>query len=373
MQTILDELGTEESLALHIQEINASANHYETLVIFAAENNPISDETYQKLFAKSGIDIIGGIFPQLLYNDKIVEKGFLLIPHEVALKYEFIHNISGSETDLDLLAKKAAEKLVACKSLVIWVDGMSQRISVLLASLYDYFGAQINYLGGGAGRTTGRSKCIFGQKNLFYDCALLIESKFTAYTSVQHGYELFSGPHIVNKSINNSILEIDYTDAFSFYSNIVKKSGASEINQQNLINHSAKLPVGIQKYDGTIIIRDPISTDGKNLLCLGDIPEDSIIYVLIGTEKNIIKAATEGMKNLLIKNSSIQSVFVIDCINRFHYLGDGYNKCILATLDIAKEKNVFGVFSLGEIASDGAHPLEFFSKTIVQCGFDLRL
>lgn len=373
MQAILDEVGTEESLSLLIQELNETVNQYETLVVFAAESNPISDETYKNLFAKSKLDIIGGIFPQLLYNDKVIKKGFLIVPQKVALKYELVHNISNPETDLDLLAKNAAKKLTSCKSLIIWVDGLSQRISVLLASLYDYFGAHINYYGGGAGRTTGRSKCIFGQKNLFYDCALLIESEFTAYTSVEHGYELFSGPHIVNKSLNNSILEINYTDAFSFYSNIVKKSVTTEINPQNLIHHFAKLPVGVQKYDGTIIIRDPISTDGQNLLCIGDVPEDSVIYVLKGNENNVIKAATVGIKKLLEKNSTTQSVFVIDCVSRLHYLGENYNKCLHAILDVAKERTVFGVFSLGEIASDGDHPLEFFSRTIVQCGLEVKL
>ena len=373
MQAILDELGTEESLALIIQELNKAPNQYKTLVIFAAENNPISDEAYQKLFATSKLEIIGGIFPQLLYNDKIIKKGFLLIPQEVALKYELIHHISNAETDLDSRAKEAAKRLASCKSLVIWVDGLSQRISVLLASVYDYFGAHINYYGGGAGRTTGRSNCIFGQNDLFYDCALLIESEFTAYTSVQHGYEIFSGPHVVNKSINNSILEIDYVDAFSLYSSLLKKSGSPEINPQNLIDHSVKFPIGIQKYDGTIIVRDPISTDGKNLLCIGDAPEDSVIYILKGNEDNIIKAATDGMKNMLDKNATTQSIFVIDCINRLHYLGDNYNKCIQATLDIAKDRKVVGVFSMGEIASDGDHPLEFFSKTIVQCGLELKL
>ncbi len=373
METILNELGTEDSLLLYIQKINESADQYKTLVIFAAENNPISDEAYKKLFAQSHIDITGGIFPQLRYNDKIIEKGFLLTPLEKALKYELIHNISSEKTDLDFLAKEAAKKLNSCKSLVIWVDGLSERISVLLASVYDYFGAHINYYGGGAGRTTGRANCIFGHKDLFQDCALLIESEYISYTSVKHGYQLFSGPHIVNKSVNNSILEIDYTDAFDFYSKILKKSGLQEINSQNLVDHYAKFPVGIHKYDGTIIVRDPLSTDGKKLLCIGDVPEDSVIYILIGNDDYVVTAATDGVKDLLVKHSDMKSVFVIDCINRLRYSGTDYNQCVRAASDLMKGKKIVGVFSLGEIASDGDHPLEFFTKSIVLCGLDLSL
>lgn len=373
MQAILDEVGTEESLLAIIENLNKSAHQIKTLVIFAAENNPISDESYQKLFAKSNIDIIGGVFPRLIYNDKIVDKGFLITPQESLIRYELIHNISNQETDLDSKAREAAKKLVSCKSLVIWVDGLSERISSLLASIYDYFGANINYYGGGAGRTEGRSNCIFGHKKLFYDCALLIESDFTVQTSVQHGYEIFSGPHVVSKSINNTIIEIDYADAFSFYYSVLKKNGPSDIDQENLMDCSVKFPIGIQKYDGSVIIRDPISTDGKNLQCIGDIPEDSVIYILKGNENNIIKAATEGMKSLLEKSSSTKSIFVVDCFNRLRYLGKDYRKCLRATLEIAKDRKVFGVFSLGEIASDGDHPLEFFSKTIVQCGLELKL
>lgn len=373
MQAILDQVGTEESLAQLIQEMNGSVYQYKTLVLFAAESNPISDEAYQRLFSTSNADIIGGVFPQLLYNDKIVKQGFLVVPQEVALKYELLHNISQPETDLDSLAKEAAKKLVACKSLVVWVDGLSERISSLLACVYDYFGAQINYYGGGAGRTVGRSKCIFAQKKLFEDCVLLIESEFNVQTSVLHGYEIFSGPHVVSKSLCNSILEIDYTDAFSLYSSVLKKAGYSEIDKHNLIDYSVKFPIGIQKYDGSVIIRDPISTDGKNLQCIGDIPEDSVIYILKGNENNIIKAATDGMKSLLEKSSSTKSVFVIDCFNRFRYLGKNYEKCLRATLEIAKDRKVFGVFSLGEIASDGDHPLEFYSKVVVQCGLELKL
>ncbi len=373
METLLNELGTEESLLSYIQKINESADQFKTLVILAAENNPISDETYRKIFAQSRVDITGGIFPQLRYNDKIIDKGFLLTPIETVLNYELIHNISSEKTDLDFLAKEAAKKLNSCKSLVIWVDGLSERISVLLASVYDYFGAHINYYGGGLGRTTGRSKCVFGKKDLFQDCALLIESEHSCYTSVKHGYQLFSGPHIVNKSVNNSILEIDYTDAFAFYSNIIKKSNVQEINNKNLVNISAKFPVGIQKYDGTIIVRDPMATDGKNLLCIGDVPEDSVIYILIGTDDSIITSATDGVKDLLTKHADMKSVFIIDCINRLRYSGIDYNKCIVATTDLIKGKKVLGVFSLGEIASDGDHPLEFFTKSIVLCGLDLSL
>ena len=85
------------------------------------------------------------------------------------------------------------------------------------------------------------------------------------------------------------------------------------------------------------------------------------------------KAATKGNKNLWVKHSDVKSIFVIDCINRLRYSGSDYNKCVRATLDLVKDNKFFGVFSLGELASSGEHPLEFFTKTIVLCGLEPKL
>jgi len=373
MKACLDQIGTTTSLKSNIEIILKDQPQTKTILLLAAEKCSISDAQYCEIFQSTSVKILGGIFPKILFSNLIMDQGHIIVGLEYEMKHFLIDGLNDPNTNLDFILQNAVTQLHPSRSLLLLMDGFSHRIGDLLSAIYDHFGAEYTYVGGGAGRTLMRqSPCIFADKKVHEGKALLIGSYRNINVTVEHGYQVFSGPYIATKASDNVINKIDYKEAYEFYSKILKDKCNFEINSADLGQHSKRFPIGIEKFDGTLIVRDPISSDGKNLYCIGQIPEDSVIHILEGVEQNLIKAAEVGTKKMKNKSNDYDVYLIIDCFNRLSYLGhEHYANCLSTIIKNAPNSTlpIIGVFSLGEIASDGTRALEFYSKTIVQCGW----
>jgi len=373
MKACMDQIGTTVSLRNNLDILMREQPETKTILLLAAEKNSISDQQYCEIFKSYPVKILGGIFPKVLYSDLILEQGHVIVGLEYEMKHYLIEGLNDIDTDLEKSLSSAVAHLHPARSLLLLMDGFSRRIGDLLSSIYDHFGADYTYVGGGAGRTSmTQTPCIFADNAVHEGKALLIGSYRNINVTVEHGYQVFSGPYIATKSQDNVIDKIDYTEPYDFYSKILKEKCNFDINFQELGKYSKRFPIGIEKFDGTIIVRDPLFSNGKNIRCIGQIPEDSVIHILEGVEQNLIKAAEAGTKKMKSKAPNYDIYLIIDCYNRLSYLGqEHYSECLKSINKNAPECSlpIIGVFSLGEIASDGTRALEFYSKTIVQCGW----
>ncbi|MEO1627269.1 MAG: FIST C-terminal domain-containing protein, partial [Bacteroidota bacterium] len=106
------------------------------------------------------------------------------------------------------------------------------------------------------------------------------------------------------------------------------------------------------------------------LICVGEVPENTVLYILKGENQTLIHSAGQATASCLDKAANdIQHIFVVDCISRTLFLEDEFNQELQAIHRLLPnsqtENRLQGVLSLGEISSDGDGFLEFFNKTLV--------
>lgn len=85
-------------------------------------------------------------------------------------------------------------------------------------------------------------------------------------------------------------------------------------------------PFGNLKDYEECIVRDPIEVGGNGeLICVGEVPENSVLEVLKGNPASLISAAGEAATDCLeVKGKEIAGAFLFDCISRVLFLEDDF-------------------------------------------------
>jgi hypothetical protein len=248
------------------------------------------------------------------------------------------------------------------------VDGFSQRISALIDSLFNFFGLEVNYLGGGCGSLSFKQKpCLFTNEGLIADSAILATVGTTSGIGVSHGWTSVRGPFKVTESDRNTILSLDWQPAFSIYRRVVEEAARCEFTETNFFELAKCYPFGIKRLGGEMIVRDPfIVKDNGALVCVGEVPVESYVDILTGDESSLVNAAGKALALSLDAYhgpADKKIILFIDCISRVLFLGKDFEKEIQAVYQ--EGTPLIGALTLGEIANSGKEYLEFFNKTAV--------
>jgi hypothetical protein len=101
-------------------------------------------------------------------------------------------------------------------------------------------------------------------------------------------------------------------------------------------------------------------------VCVGEVPVGSFVHILEGQAAQIVAAsrtANARAADALAPSRTPQLRFVVDCISRTLFLGEGFS-AELEALDDGRIP-LIGVLTLGEIANSGRDFLELYNKTVV--------
>lgn len=336
----------------------------EGVMILSCDKNAIEKEEYDAIIPKD-FPVFGGVFPQIIYENKNYDQGILLVglPHKPEIK--IIENIS----DLNVSFDEVLDEDILdhdYKTMFVFVDAFSNRIGGLISGLFNSYGLEINFIGGGAGSLEMIQKpCVFTNQGVLEDAAVLASISNTSSIGVKHGWEDLSGPYKVSHSEGNTIHMLDNRPAFDIYKNIVEKDVGKTIDAENFFEVAKAYPFGISKIGAEKVVRDPIVL-GENgeLVCVGEVPKNAFVHILKGKPENLIKASHQALDIANTSCNSDRSVtFFIDCISRVLFLGDDFQE----ELNVVNENDalLFGALTLGEIANNGSEYLEFFNKTAV--------
>ncbi len=208
---------------------------------------------------------------------------------------------------------------------------------------------------------------IFTNLGLKSDCALLGFSKLKSSIGVKHGWEKISEELQVTSSKDNEIYEINYRDAFDVYKETVEEFSKMKFTNDNFFDIAKGYPLGIGKISGELVVRDPITSNGKSLLCVGAVPQNSFVYILQGEAKKLIEAASQASKNAEFKGEHF--TLFIDCISRVLFLENEFSKEIDSIEKTGYQ--LIGALTLGEIANNKDHYLEFYNKTSVVANIEI--
>jgi hypothetical protein len=159
---------------------------------------------------------------------------------------------------------------------------------------------------------------------------------------------------------------INWDSAFEIYKNIVEKHSGLTFKADNFLDIAKSYPVGLNKIDDEMVIRDPFMTKDGALYCLDNIDKGQYISIMNGDTNSLIEGASiaSNVCNASSDKKGIttRSFFCIDCISRVKFLSDDYSKELQA---ISGNELVNGVVSFGEIANVGDSFLEIYNKTVI--------
>jgi len=341
----------------------ALANGAESLILLACDNNGCRPEQFDDWLRGLNVPICGGVFPQLIHDWKNHEQGYIVVglPGRA-----IIHNTPGlSDPAVDLMAiiENSLGAAELPHSMLVLVDGLSSRIGELLDAVYDNLGSRPVYFGGGAGSLSFQSRpCLFSNLGMLVDHAQLVVLPARFALGVEHGWQKFAGPFIVTDSTRNVIHSLDFRPAFEVYREHVEADSGEQFSAENFFDIAKGYPFGLEKADGSILVRDPISLAEQDLNCVGEVPSNSVVYLLNGKTADLVQAAARGAASV---PEGTGPAILVDCISRVLFLQDDFRLELDAVKQSLGERPVFGMLTLGEIANGGNFCLEFYNKTFV--------
>ncbi|XPV69120.1 MAG: FIST C-terminal domain-containing protein [Halarcobacter sp.] len=335
---------------------NTKLNTKAEYIIFVTENSNI-DYT---LFLSLNIKFYGAIFPQIIFENKAYEKGILLVELKDCAKVVFFNNMADATFE--------EYQFEYTKSIMTIFDGFSTSSSKFLEEIFENIKLHTNIFGGGAGYLTKpREKNIFSNSGRFLDAAFFIFLEKKVSLGISHGWEYLEGPFIATKTDKNQIDEIDYENAFEVYKRVIQLHCEEKISRANFLEIAKKYPLGIIKFNGESLIRDPFEIDNKGSIKLaGDIHTNTIFNILKGEKKALIDAASNAAKQA--SECKNKELFMFECITRLHFLESDLETEIEEIIENSKVESIYGVFSVGEIGNNGDRYINILNKSSVLAG-----
>lgn len=337
-----------------------SSNVLSFMVLIADKNKPNNTEL---IFALNqvGKPFFGGIFPEIIFENQRKAEGMMIVPLPYAVNNHVV-NLK-NESELTIQIEEIASKIPNDFNMFwIYLDCFASNKTRFTETLYQNFGFNYTYIGGGSGSLSFQPMpCVFNNDGIFQNSAILAFAKTTIAIGVAHGWQPISEKMKVTETDGNNIISIDWKPAIEVYSSIVEQHSKSSFEKEGFFDLAKSYPLGMVKVDDEIIVRDPIMIKDNQLVIIDQVNQGEFIQVLNGNMHSLLEGAKTA-KALAMESNNYQNVFCIDCISRVLYMNDDFQK----EIDIIKGENTLnGILTIGEIANKGESFLDIYNKTTV--------
>jgi hypothetical protein len=358
-------VSTVDQLAAAIEGMAMSED--EVVAIFVGEKGKPDLGQLVLELSQKGIKFFGGLFPGVIHGDQRYEEGAVVVVLPMLAGPFLVRGLDGTQIEIPGVDLDAS--MAKCTAVTL-VDGLTSNVALFLAEMFNRFGSAVNYFGGGAGSLSlEQEPCVFTPEGVFQDAAVVAFVKLQSGLGVRHGWQELVGPIVATHTNKNVIVELNWRNAFEVYKEAVEADSGKELTREGFFDIAKGYPFGILKENAEHIVRDPIAANERGeLICVGEVPENTALSILRGENAALIGAAGQAAAAGLAKvKGSPQSALVIDCISRVLFLGDDFEKELAAVeAQLAGSGGVpEGALTLGEISSSGEGLLEFYNKTMV--------
>lgn len=367
MKIQVDKTGTQDSL-LNLLTAAESDSQIKANLIMACDANGFKKEKIDPILKKLTKPVFGGIFPEIIHQTEKLEKGTIVVGLKKPAEVHLIPKLSDSNVDYEDVLDEEIPDIPDSKTMFVFVDGFAQRISALIDSLFNIFGLEMNYIGGGAGSLSFVQKpVLFTNEGLVQDAAILALTDYASGIGVNHGWTDVAGPFKITECDRNVIISLNTKPAFQVYKEIVEKHSGKTFTNDNFFDIAKGYPFGISKLGAEKIVRDPISPgENDSIVCVGEVPQDVFVHILNGNTESLVNAAKKALslaEEGFSPEIEQQVTFFMDCISRVLFLEDEFTKELSAVA--TPPVPLIGALTLGEIANSGKDYLEFYNKTSV--------
>lgn len=308
------------------------------------------------------VKVCGGVFPSIIYGNQVVEQGIVLVPVHIPVDIHLY-------TDLYHASKRSFEfnfKLSTCKSLLVLVDGLARNIDYALNQIFQRFGQTLSVFGGGTGSLTFEQKpCLFTNQGLKFDAMLVMAMQQDWDLAIGHGWEVLEGPFLANQVDDNRIIQLNFEPAAHLYKSVVEKHDGRLFKDHEFFELAKTYPFGLERLDDDLLVRDPVTIENESLVCVGKVPENTMLYILKGENSKLVSAAVSAIKNT-VKQDAPTVGLLFDCISRKLFLQDEFAQELDGmSAALGSDNSLIGALVLGEIASSLSGSIHFHNKTAV--------
>ncbi len=345
-----------------------SKDDAEGILLFVGEETPFDYKKLQPLLETIDIEVCGGIFPEVIYNDSLYKQGVVGCAFQSPVSIEVIKDLSRFKGDFlrDFISENT-------ESLLILSDGWADNMPLLIETLYENNIKERNFIGGAAGSLTDIHKpSLFTQDDFFAGGAIIAAIEDYISVGINHGLQSIFEPAIASSIDKKIIKSINWEPAFEYYKRIVEQDADIKFTADNFLEIAKSYPIGMLKYDKEIILRCPVSVGEDNSIVVrSEMTENSVLVIMKGYPDKLIAAAGTAAEQARIafeskKKISPGKAFIVECLSRALFLEDRFNDELKIIANRAgNDVLLFGFLSLGEIASTGDKYIELYNKTVV--------
>lgn len=236
-----------------------------------------------------------------------------------------------------------------------------------LAGVLDVLGSSVPIVGGSAGDDAQFKQTYQFANGKVYKDAVVIACLFSRakmFHYVDHGYKPTKKVVTVTDSEGKIVRTLNNEPAAKVYSALVGTT--LDKMKENIVPYIAKYPLGFSDGMGNFWIKNPQAVLPDNsLLFFSPVPKNSVLYLLKGTQKDIIKASDRISKNMsfMIKNPAFS--IIVSCAGRSFYLQDSVCKEYENIKKNLKRTPFIGFYSYSEQATLPTGQTGSFCQTIV--------
>lgn len=337
-----------------------------SLVVFASDANGFVPEQLDPVLAGISKPVIGGIFPAVLHDARRHDRGTVVLALPFALEIFETSDLSalGDDTGTSCWAALADTLPPPPEATILFVDALSGSVQTVMEQLYDELGIDTRFIGGGAGSLSlQQAPCVFSNRGLRQEAAVLGLCREPLGVGVTHGWEAVGEPMQVTEASGNRLRSVNWEPALDWYIRQVSDLSGNDFSSGNFFENARNHPLGILSLGGEVVVRDLLASEGTSLVCVSGIEPGAIVQILTGDTDSLLSAA-QRCRHLSLANLSDAGPvagIVVDCISRALFLDRGLDM-ELASL-WCPDFPIAGALTIGEVAGDGVRAPYFHNKT----------
>jgi len=310
------------------------------------------------------ISLIGCSSSAVIAEGKIHKYGLAIalisLDQQAFFNTAFVKDIS-RKTPLEAGRELGEKLLYGCKDIrrnlsLIFSDGLIDNSTALINGLQERLGKSFPLLGAGASDNFAFAKTYqFFNQEVMDDacCGMLWGGKFNFGFGIGHGWKPLGKERCVTKSAGNLVQEIDSAPAVKLYESYLDENFVQLGSDLKRISVFYPLGINIPGESEYLLRNVTAIKDDSSLITRGDVPQGSMIRIMIGTKESCLDAAAkscqEAKKGLCGKSAKL--VFIFISASRLTLLGRQAEMEIEIAREIfGAETPIFGIYTYGEEA-----------------------
>lgn len=287
------------------------------------------------------------------------------------------------ERDAAPAGRAAAEQAISAlpplsnqfnRTLIVLPNSESSQAVAAVRGAAQQGGTGVYWAGGGTGANYGiprTAQFAFGEAFRDHVVVVAIDSPNRVGVGVRHGWQPYGPASMVTRIDGPLLQELDFMPAFDVYRGTAAKLGDT-VSRAEFTHFATMHPLGIPQAFGGHLIRDPLEVNDEGAIqCVGEVPDGSIVRMMIGTPEGLLEAAEAAAREAVeAVNRQPRAVFLFDCFSRYVAFGNSLAKELAVIRGTVGESvPLMGCLTFGEVATfDGSVP-QFHNKTAVVLGF----